>query len=494
MTTTIIENADWAVTWDDANGNHTYQQAIDVVFDDSGIVHIGAGYTGEVDERIDGHGLMVMPGLIDLHSHPFVEPFYRGIREEHGVPEMYMTGLFERGCAYRPDPNDMAAAAAVAYSELLLSGVTSLADISAPYPGWLDHTVKSGMRTWLAPGFASARWRLENRHQLLFDWDEAGGREKMDTALALIDQARGHQCGRLSGMVGPSQIDTCTPDLLRDGFDAASERGLPFTTHASQSVNEFLIMVDRHGKTPLQYAGDLGILGPATTIAHSIFIDEHSWTNWHSREDVSRLADAGASIAHCPTPFARYGHVLEDFGRYRAAGVNIGIGTDTLPHNLIEEMRWAAVLARVAGRDIRAASTADVFHAATVGGAKALGREDIGRLAVGAKADLVLVDLSDPLMRPIRDPLRSLIFSAADRAIRDVFIDGQVVVRNRQVLTLDREAALEQLQEAQARMEAIVPDTDYAGRSSLEISPLTLPMRTQNTVHGAAGGQPGRRG
>jgi hypothetical protein len=81
-------------------------------------------------------------------------------------------------------------------------------------------------------------------------------------------------------------------------------------------------------------------------------------------------------------------------------------------------------------------------------------------------------------MRPVRDPLRSLIFSAADRAVRDVFIDGQAVVRDRTVLTLDRAAALEQLQEGQARMEATVPDTDYAGRSSLEISPLTLPLRT----------------
>ena len=82
------------------------------------------------------------------------------------------------------------------------------------------------------------------------------------------------------------------------------------------------------------------------------------------------MADAGTSVAHCPTPFARYGHTLEDFGKYRQAGVNLGIGTDTVPQNLIEEMRWATVLARIAAEDIRAIEMADVFHAATAGGAR----------------------------------------------------------------------------------------------------------------------------
>ena len=101
---------------------------------------------------------------------------------------------------------------------------------------------------------------------------------------------------------------------------------------------------------------------------------------------------------------------------------------------------------------------------------------DIGRLAVGAKADLVLLDLDNELMQPVRDPLRSLIFTAADRAVRDVFVDGRQVVRERRVLTLDRRAALHRLCEAQRRLEAGVPDNDYAGRSSLEITPLSLPM------------------
>ena len=152
--------------------------------------------------------------------------------------------------------------------------------------------------------------------------------------------------------MSPAQIDTCTTDLLRDSFAAAEARGLPLTVHCAQSVNEFLVMVDRHGCSPVQFAHGLGILSPRTVLGHAMFIDEHSWVRWHTRTDLGLLADTGTHVAHCPSPFARYGHTLEDFGRYRRAGVNLGIGTDVAPHNVIEEMRLAAILARVAARDI----------------------------------------------------------------------------------------------------------------------------------------------
>ena len=186
------------------------------------------------------------------------------------------------------------------------------------------------------------------------------------------------------------------------------------------------------------------------------------------------MAETGTSVAHCPTPFARYGHMLEDFGKYRRAGVNMGIGTDTVPQNMIEEMRWATVLARIAAEDIRSTEMADVFHAATAGGARALLREDLGRLSPGAKADLVLVDLRNPWMMPARDPLRSLIFHAADRAVRTVLVDGEVVLKDGEPVHLDARVAMAKLAEAQARMIRDAPKIDYAQRPGDTISPLSL--------------------
>ena len=123
-----------------------------------------------------------------------------------------------------------------------------------------------------------------------------------DAALALTDQAIRHPSGRLSGIVCPSQIDTCTPDLLHDAYQAACERNLPFTTHCAQSVNEFHEMVKRHGKTPVQWANEIGILGSRTILGHAIFIDEHSWLHWHSHEDLGLLAATRDVCRALPIP------------------------------------------------------------------------------------------------------------------------------------------------------------------------------------------------
>ena len=474
--TTCIRNAACIIAWDAASRRHAYLMGGDVVFTGERIDFVGPRYDGAADATIDGSGLMVMPGLIDLHSHPSTEPFYRGVREEHGVPAMYMTGLYERSVAFQPDPVARRAGKQVAYCEMLLSGITSVADISSIDAGWIDIAAQSGLRVFLAPSYASARWHLENGWALKYRWDEAAGQRGLDAALALIEQAAAHPSGRLSGVMSPAQIDTCTPELLRDSFAVAEERNLPLTVHCAQSVNEFQVMVDRHGKSPIQFARDLGILSSRTVLGHAMFIDEHSWVRWHTHSDLGALADTGTHVAHCPSPFARYGHTLEDFGRYRRAGVNLGIGTDVAPHNVIEEMRLGAILARVSARDITTTSIGELFHAATAGGADALGRADLGRLAPGCKADIALVDLGNTWMRPARDPLRSLVFTAADRAVRTVFVHGSKVMDEGRVLTMDHQTALMVVAEGQQRMLRDAPSRDWAGRSAEEISPLSLPL------------------
>ncbi|HEU0216172.1 MAG TPA: amidohydrolase family protein [Stellaceae bacterium] len=477
MPTTLIKNAAWVIAWDETAGRQSYRRNVELAFTDDRIVHLGKGFAGPAERVIDGAGLMVMPGLIDIHSHPHHEPLYRGIREEHGVANMHMTGLYERGQAFSaPDDEARAAGAEFAYCELLLSGVTSLVDISAPFDGWIELFAKSGMRGFLAPGYASARWFLENDLGPSYDWDEPRGRAGFGKALQVIDEAGKHPCGRLSGVVSPMQIDTCTEDLLRDSRDAARERGLPFTVHCSQSVSEVREMIGRHRMTPIQWADKLGLLGRGTILGHALYLDTHSWVRWHSRRDLALLGDSGTAVAHCPTPFARYGHVMEDFGAYRHAGAVMGLGTDCSPHNLVEEMRKASVLARIAARDIHAVDVADFLEAATIGGATALLRDDLGRLAPGKKADLVLVDLACPQMQPARDPLRSFVYHAADRAVRDVFVDGIQVVANRKVLTLDQADAAIRLAAAQQRMESAAPQRDYLRRRAEEITPLSLPV------------------
>jgi len=348
-----------------------------------------------------------------------------------------MSSLYEYLPLFEADPEGRRAATEVALCELMQSGVTTGCDLSAARDDWLDTQGASGLRVYAMPTFRSGRWYTPNGHEVRYACDEKAGRDGLDRALRLIDRARQHPSGWLDGAPNPAQVDTCTEELLRDSAAAARERRLPLQIHAAQSVVEFQEIMRRHGKTPIGWLRQVGVLGDNAIIGHAIFLDHHSWLHWPTRNDLADLADTGTTVAHCPTVFSRRGILLEDFGRYRAAGVNLGIGTDTFPQNFVEELRTAAILARIAAGNAHAVTAADIFTAATIGGARALGRGDLGRIAPGAKADFMMVDITHPAMQPLYDPVRSMVYAAGERAVRHVFVGGQQVVRDGNALAFD---------------------------------------------------------
>lgn len=474
MTVTVIRNAATVVAWDQVAQSHVYLPGADVAFEGGVLTFVGRDYANPAGTVIDGTGLMVMPGLVNIHSHPSSEPMNKGLIDEIGSPGFYNSSLYEYLPIFRADAEAVPHCVRVALSELLLSGVTTVADLSMAHPGWLDLIAEAGMRVCVAPMFRSARWYTKNGHLVEYEWDESAGEKAMAEALSLIDRAEQHPSGRLFGMVVPAQIDTCTEGLLRESFAESRARGLSWQIHAAQSVSEFHEITRRHGYTPIGWLDHLGLLSERSIIGHGIFLDDHPTTPWHTRTDLKRLAETGTTVAHCPTVFARRGITLKDFGRYKRAGVNMGVGTDTYPHNMLDEMRLVSYLARTQANDPRTMNSTDLFEAATTAGARALGRDDIGRLALGCRADLVLVDVTHPMMRPAYDPVRSLIYAAGDRAIRTVFVDGEKVVEEGRVLTIDYPAAAEALHEAQARTRAKVPTLDWDHRPAEQISPPTF--------------------
>lgn len=470
--TTVIRNASFVVAWDEASGSHHYLKDADVAFAGDKVVQVGGRFEGEAANEIDGKDKLVSPGFVNIHSHPLSEPMNKGILDELGSPRLYMSSLYEFMPLFRPDLDGTKACTEVALSELLMSGVTTLVDMSVAYDGWLDLLARSGLRAVATPMYRSARWYTKNGHVVEYEWDEAAGRKAMDDALAVIDEADRHPSGRLSGMIAPSQIDTCTADLIRDSLAVARERKIPFQIHAAQSIVEFHEITRRYGRTPVEWLDDLGVLAPGSIIGHGIFLNDHPWVHWPQGRDFDRLRESGVAVAHCPTVFQRRGITMRTVGRYIRAGIPIGLGTDTYPHNMIEELRHALINSRVISGDPYDLRTHHIFDAATVGGAKILGRDDIGRLAKGAKADLFIADLKQRAMRPVRDPLRSLIYVAAERAVRDVFVDGRHVVVDGKVEAFDLDDALDRLEAAQRRAEEQFKTLDFAGRTHDEASPL----------------------
>ena len=158
MTTTLIRNVDYAIAWDGQAHRHVYLTHTDIAFTGNQITHVGPGFRGTAEREIDGTGLMAMPGLVDLHCHPFSEPMNKGMWDEIGSPHLYNTSLYEHLPVLEPDAEGTPACYRVALSELLLSGVTTICDLSVPSESWLDLLAESGIRAYVAPMYRSARW------------------------------------------------------------------------------------------------------------------------------------------------------------------------------------------------------------------------------------------------------------------------------------------------------------------------------------------------
>jgi 5-methylthioadenosine/S-adenosylhomocysteine deaminase len=187
------------------------------------------------------------------------------------------------------------------------------------------------------------------------------------------------------------------------------------------------------------------------------------------------MGEAGCSVAHAVWVFARRGVPMESFARYRDAGINMSLGTDTNPQSVIEAMRWAAVLSKAMERSTQATTAAHVFDAATLGGARALGRDDLGRIAPGARADLVLWKGRSWGMTPLRDPVKNLVYNATAEDVDRVYVNGRVVVDGGRVLAADERAILDALQAGGERMWPRMREFDWAHRDADELSPQTYP-------------------
>lgn len=473
---TLVRGCAWVVAYDAARGTHAWLRDADVVMEGGRIAHLGPGFSGTAERVIDGQGLLAIPGLIDIHCHPSQSPLFRGLVEEAGNPRLFYSGRHRFRQSFLPDAEAQLASARFGLAELLAGGASTIVDLSHAYPGWLDLLAESGARVVVAPMFRSAAWHTDTGQETQYRPAPDDGAAAFTEARAVMDAAEAHPCGLLSAMVSPAQVDTCTEALLRAAAELAARTGRTLHTHAAQSFAEFAGMTRRHGITPIAWLSRIGFLGPRTVLGHAVFTDAHPWLLWPTREDLALLAGSGTGVAHCPTVFLRDGTLLHDIGAYLAAGIRVAIGTDTHPQNMFEEMRTAELLGRAAAGPRHLCDTARIFHAATITAADILGRPDLGRIAPGAAADIVLCDLSHPAMAPARDPLRALVHVAAERAIRHVFVAGRAVVEDGVVTTIDVAAAARALGAAQARIAARVPAHDPEGAALEALAPSSLPL------------------
>ena len=459
----------------DGHGHRLLRDGV-VVLEGGRVLHVGRSFDGTADETVDARDRVLTPGLITTHAHIAGSPLDRSFIEDTGTPQFWGSGLFEMLPVRGGAQDEAASRACVDFSmaELLRGGVTTVMEIGGLGDYVVERAAHYGLRVYMGLAFRSGRWLTRDGKRVTWEWDEAAGEAGLRRAEAFHRRWDGAHGDLVRCFWSPSQVDTCTPALLQAAARLADETGRPLTVHTAQSVVEFLEMLARHGKTPVAWLHELGVLGPRTVLGHAVIVGGSSWTNYPAG-DLRLMGDAGATVAHAAWVFCRRGVVMESFARYREAGINMALGTDTSPQSMIDAMRWAAVCSKVVERDTRATTAADVFDAATLGGARALGRDDLGRIAPGARADLILWKAASWGMTPLRDPVKNIVYNATAEDIARVYVDGRVVVDGGRVLGADEAAVLGALQAGGERMWPRMAEFDWAGRDADRLAPQTYP-------------------
>jgi cytosine/adenosine deaminase-related metal-dependent hydrolase len=385
--------------------------------------------------EIDATGMLVLPGLIDSHVH-LAQALLRGCADDTSLVDWLhrfvwpLQGNFEAA--------DGKASAELCMLEMIKSGTTtfleSLLHSRYGFDGIAESLEHSGMRGVLSktvmglPGYADKERIM---HPGMVEDAETCLRE-VETYFKRWD---GGADRRIKVWYGARSLGGCTPDLYRRIAEGAKRLGTGITMHLSEVKEDIRYTRKEFGKMPAEFMDDVGMLGSNVVFAHGVWLTDKEWV---------LLAQKGASVAHCPSSNMKLASGMACVPEMITTGVNVGIGCDGGPSNncydMIREMKAASLLQKVRLLDPLTMPAESVLEMATINGAKALGlQSEIGSLEVGKKADLILVTMKKEHLTPAFNPVSHLVYAAEGSDVNTVVIDGKIVMRNRNVETLDEQ-------------------------------------------------------
>jgi 5-methylthioadenosine/S-adenosylhomocysteine deaminase len=383
------------------------------------------GFTAQ--ESIDADGCLVLPGLINTHTH-LAMTLLRGRADD-----VTLQGFLERVLPAEAElltPKNVAAAVRLAIAESIRAGVTSALDMY-----WFHEAAEQAAR--------EAGWRLLGGPTFMDVPEPPDGIEYgQRLAWARRDlEARGPARGGRRPVVFAHATYTLSPDQLTEIAALAREFGALLHIHAAENATEVATVEVRHGKRPVELLDSLGLLGPDLLLAHAVDL---------TGPEIAALARTGTSVAHCPVSNLKLGCGIAPVPRLLSAGVSVGLGTDgAVSSNSLDVLGAVrqAALVHKAGGDPTAVGAERAVRMATAEGARALGLADqLGTLEAGKRADLIVLDLNAPHLRPLHDPWSTLAYAAHSADVRDTVVDGRVLMRDRVLRTLDAEAVIAELE------------------------------------------------
>ena len=375
----------------------------------------------QADQIIDYQGAWIMPGLVNCHTHSAMTGL-RGIRDDSNLHEWLEDYIWPAEAEFTPEMTTKAVKEAL--TEMLQSGTTTFNDMYNPNGvdiAEIYEAVKaSKMRCYFSP--------------TLFSSDVETTAETIARTRAIIEIIKDYQDPNFKVMVAPHSPYSCSRDLLEASLELAKEENIPLHIHVAETQEESGIILKRYGKRPLAFLDELGYLDHKAVFAHGVELHE---------AEIIRLADSQVAIAHNPISNLKLASGIAPVVQLQQAGVAVGIATDSVASNnnldMFEEGRTAALLQKMKSGDASQFPIETALKALTIEGAKVLGMEDeIGSLEVGKQADFLVIQPQGKIhLQPQENMLSHLVYAVKSSDVNDVYIAGEQVVKDGQVLTVN---------------------------------------------------------
>lgn len=385
---------------------------------------------------LDLPGRVVIPGLINVHTHSALN-MVRGVAIDSGFAPSYTKGIPN---AADLSPDDAIALARLGALEAMLFGSTLIGEHFVHMDACLPELAKLGLRVHASVRLHDVDFRAVANSE--WNFEARIGDALLERNVAMHERWHGREDGRIAVQFAAHAADTCSVPFLQR--IAAAANGAIVSTHLSQSKLENERVLARTGMSSAEVFDSVGLLDSRLQCGHCIYVSD---------ADIARMARTGANVVHIPKANASSGR-LAPTPKMKAAGLNLTLATDTQHADMIELMRWALVTARVqTGGVDQHWQPAHVLAMATINGARALGLADeLGSLAPGKKADLVVLDFRRPHLQPAPSALGNLVHSAQGRDVEHVFVDGRCIVRSGRATLVDGEAILDSGQRVANRL------------------------------------------
>ncbi|MBR6823465.1 MAG: amidohydrolase [Firmicutes bacterium] len=419
----LIKNVN-VLTMETENGQLKAPFTADIVVEDGRITLIGSAPEAEYDEVLDGSHRLAMPGLINAHGHAGMS-LMRGFGDDMELMSWLHDRIFPT--EERLVENDVLLGGRLAVLEMIKTGTTAFADMYFFCDKLAQAVEEGGIRASISQGmnFSPA--------------------ERIQTAFALNYKPT---TDRITMMFGPHAPYTCSEEFLTAQAEVARESGIPIHIHLCETQDEERQIKEKYGCTPVEFLRRCDFFrGNKVLAAHGV---------WLHDEDIEYLKDYDFSVASNPVSNLKLASGIAPVKKLLDAGINVAVGTDSVCSNnnidMFEELRTACLVAKVRDLDPLAVPAGTALQLATVNGAKALALSELGVLREGAKADIILIDTDQPHFFPRHDMISHLVYAASGKDVASVICDGKIIMRDRQVLTLDEERVMYEANEAAMRL------------------------------------------